>query len=471
MNRNYLQNANMMDDQLPVHDEMLEKSVLSTILTRQMSLAECAEYLNEDCFYNPLHKEIYQASKAIFDKGESPDMILVHKELMRRKSEIEVTFIASLCAEYSPLLDIVPHAILLRDMSLRRKLWEIGCLLKDGALDPSLAIESHQQNVIENLKNLFDFNLNKDMTLKESYSELQEHILLNMNRDFSRPFGTPTGFPELDVNGGLCPSDLIVIGAETSQGKTSFATALAMSAIENGEGVAFYSMEMSPKQLTARIASMKTGIPASKILYRQLTYDELDSIDNAIQGINLSLMHFDDSVSSSIENVMLSIRKMKAKFDISGVVVDYLQLINSSDKSINREQMIARCAQWLKNIAKELNIWILLISQLSRDKNNPTPTLSRLRDSGQIEQAADNVYFVYRPKDNARYPEPFGDVPTVGTAMIDIAKGRNIGTSKFICGFKGESTLFYPLTPDKLAQMKNNVVQTNSTTLREELPF
>ena len=148
---------------------------------------------------------------------------------------------------------------------------------------------------------------------------------------------------------------------------------------------------------------------------------------------------------------------MKRKYNIDGAAVDYLQILNVNMKNVNKEQAMGDITRRLKNIAKELDIWVIALSQLSRDKENPIPTLARLRDSGQIVEAADNVILIYRPEFYGKfsYPSDFSNVSVNGTAMIHLAKGRNVGTTKFICGFNAPTTLFHDMqnTPTKPEQL------------------
>lgn len=182
-------------------------------------------------------------------------------------------------------------------------------------------------------------------------------------------------------------------------------------------------------------------------------------------------LFFDEKSTSSLDSIVMSIRMMKSRNDIKGAVVDYMQLIQKMP-GMSTEQATARCARDLKNLAKELDIWIIAISQLSRDRSNPLPSMSRLRDSGQIEEAADNIYLIYRARDNKQtYPEPFTGYPTDGTAMVIIGKGRNTGTGEFLCGFKGENTLFYPLTEYDKATMERVGTEQKTALNNDVFPF
>ncbi len=457
----------------PIVNLELEKIVIASLITSYNSIVETADILHEDCFSDDKLREVYKAIKTIYNRGDSPDMILVSSELAKNGSKIKSFEIADLCVNTLTQFEIVQHALLLRDYSLRRKLLKIGTDLLTHAPDEQFKVESLQNDCREMLNSLFDFESTDLTTLNDSFNDLMNVIIENQNRQEGETYGTPTGFSEIDRDGGLCGTDLIVVGAETSQGKTSFATSLALSAIEHGEDVAFYSMEMLPVQLTSRIAAMKSGISSSRIMRNKLSVEEVNRIGEGLKNIDMSKLHFDGKSKSSLESILMSIRRMKMKKDIKGAVVDYLQLVKPDNLKLNREQAIGDISRSFKNLAKELNIWIILISQLSRDRQNPYPTLARLRDSGQIEEAADVIYLIYRSRDNKKYPEPFADVPTQGTAMISVAKGRHIGTTQFICGFKPETTCFYPISEQELSTLHFNTlrVENDTYTIDEEAPF
>lgn len=430
----------------PIHNTEMEKIVLATLMSVSHAITECNDILTPDCFFDIGNREIFESILEVYNQGNFPDMMLVSSELGKRGSTITPLEVTELVLNTTKVIDINPHALILKDYSLRRKLWETAYNLMCQAANESLPLPSIHQEAKEKIDALYEVTDTKLPTLQTTYKELQERMLVNMNMPEGQIIGTPTSFPDIDKNGGLCGGDLIIVGAETSQGKTSFATALSISAIEHGDGVGFYSLEMTALQLTARIASMKSGISSTRIMNQRLTIEEIYKIDSCMEGFDTSKMHFDERSTSSLDSILMSIRSMKMKHGIKGVVLDYLQLVNSKDKGMNVEQMTAECARKLKNIAKELDIWVIAISQLSRNPQNPVPSMSRLRNSGQIEEAADLIALIYRPRDSKNnYPEPFTNVSTDGTAMVSIEKGRNVGTCKFICGFKPETTLFFPM--------------------------
>ena len=202
---------------------------------------------------------------------------------------------------------------------------------------------------------------------------------------------------------------------------------------------------------------MQSGMSSLTLTSSTLYDEQIAKVNEAMGALNLDNLFFDDSKTSNIDTIIASIRTMKLKFDIDGVVLDYMQILNVNMKSSNVEQQMASVARRLKNLAMEMDIWIVALSQLNRNVDYPYPTIHRLRDSGQIAEAADMVIctFIAEKASNPRhrcYPEPFEQVSPIGTAMIDIVKGRKVGTAKFIVGFRSESTEFYELqtTPIKL---------------------
>lgn len=462
-----------MTDSVPIHNENLERMVLASMINSYQDIAEVANILTPECFYNLNLRDVYNSILAIYNRGDAPDLLLLQNELAKRESTFTLKDIVDLCNTPQQAFDVVPHARLLQEFQYRRKLWQIGQDLVAKSVSEKEVVETIHNQAKGEIDALFDVSGEELSTLGSAYGSLQEHMIVNMSRKEGEIFGTPSGFPDIDNKGGLVGSDLIVIGAETSQGKTSFAIAMTIAAISHGDGVAFYSMEMTSLQLAARIASMKSGIPVSRIMYEQMSYEEISYIDNAMNGVDISKLYLDETSTSALDSILMSIRKMKLKHDIKGACVDYLQLVQASDKSLNREQATAMIARKLKNLAKELNIWIVAISQLSRNPQNPVPSKARLRDSGQIEEAADIIILIYRPKEGASYPEPFKDKSTNGTAMITIAKGRNVGERAFLCGFKSENTLFYPMDESEINRVGFSAQFPTSpkSSLKEDIPF
>lgn len=438
-----------MDNFSPISDIEAERYMLGTLMNDAMAFSETKTYLSDDCFTNDINKKIYKAISDIANRGERADLITV-RPFIDKDNYNELIDIATLCT-----FNYVQYAARLKELSIRRKFFDIGYKLVKASKTEINDILDVQQNAVENLKELFNFPTSKIQTIDNAIRSVYDIVSANKNQS-KRITGTPTGFEEIDKRcGGLQKSDLTIIAGETSQGKSALAISIADNAAKMGANIAIYSMEMTKEQIAARMLAIESGIPASKILYYPLNDSQFQAIDNGASKISGKGIYFDDSSNSKIDNIILSIRNMKLKYNIDGAIIDYLQLISSDKSGMNKEQQVGDMTRRLKNIAKELDIWIIALSQLSRNKDNPAPTKSRLRDSGQIEEAADNIILVYRPEAYGKsYSGEFSDYGTSGTAMIDFAKGRNVGVFKFICGFDSSTTQFYTIGND--IDKKNN---------------
>lgn len=431
-----------------VNDLKAEQYVIGSLLVDPTAYTLASQYLDEDCFYEPMYRNIWKAVDNMGKQGMPIDVISVSAELSKQKSNVTALDLMNISAQIASSAHVEYHAIRLQDLGRRRKLWVVGQQLsKVGLSEEVLTADAHQE-AIESIGGVFE-KADGVFTLNDAMNSLNEIMVKNATVG-GVTTGTKTGMERFDEKGGLQKSDLIIVAGETSQGKTSLALCMTRHAIENGAKVAFYSMEMTKEQLTARLLSAKTNIPANNILYSgSLAPSEIRMIDDARGKLPGENLFFDDKSTSNIDSILLSIRMLKMQKDIDGAVVDYLQILNVNSKStsFSREQAMGDAARRFKNLAKELNIWIIALSQLSRDSNCPEPNLNRLRDSGQIGEAADVVILVYRAEYyNRAYPAPFDnkdDYPTDGTAMIDVAKGRNIGTFKFFMGFNKNTTNFF----------------------------
>lgn len=431
-----------------VNDPKAEQYVIGSLLIDPTAYTVVSQYLDEDCFYDPICRDIWKTVDNMGKHGMPIDIISVSSELGKQKSNVTSLDLMNISAQIASSAHIEYHAIRLQDLGRRRKLWVVGQQLsKVGLSEEVLTADAHQE-AIESIGGVFE-KADGVFTLNDAMNSLNEIMVRNATVG-GVTTGTKTGMERFDEKGGLQKSDLIIVAGETSQGKTSLALCMTRHAIENGAKVAFYSMEMTKEQLTARLLSAKTNIPANNILYSgSLAPSEIRMIDDARGKLPGENLFFDDKSTSNIDSILLSIRMLKMQKNIDGAVVDYLQIlnVNSRSTSFSREQAMGDAARRFKNLAKELNIWIIALSQLSRDSNCPEPNLNRLRDSGQIGEAADVVILVYRAEYyNRAYPAPFDnkdDYPTDGTAMIDIAKGRNIGTFKFFMGFNKNTTNFF----------------------------
>lgn len=431
-------------DKILLNDALCEQSVLATMLLYNEHYRAYDGFIGVGMFYSPKNARLFEVMAHIIDDdGKEADIVSVTGYYTANASAsnytpeelIELSNLASVGA-FRQNIDR------LRELENRRKCWLIGQRLIAVGTDAGMDYHEAKSEASDGLKALDEDADTGIITMRDALEELGG--IVERNKDLSTPSGSMTDFRFIDVTGGLHNGDLDIIAAESSQGKTSLAVSLAVNTAMKGNGVAYYSMEMRSTQLAARIISGKTGIPSSTILYAPLSESQEAAYGRGVTKVGDLPFYFDDRSTLSIERILSSIRKMKRKQDIKLAVVDYLQILSSTEKFRDEEKFMGKVARRLKNIAKELDICVIALSQLSRDKENPEPRVSRIRASGQINEAADTVMLIYRPEYYGRnYSKPFEGESTAGTAQITIAKGRNIGTGATIVGFDKEKCLFY----------------------------
>lgn len=425
-----------------VHDLECEMSVLSSIIYGTGDLNDAREIIDSDCFYLDSNKDVYKAILSVADVGDKVDLLSVSAELKKNGSSVTAIQLAEMGTGFTSY-ELVRDCKRLKELDIRRKVTLIGVDMSNSCSNELEDIGEIMQSVKDRIESVFGNVDTGVVLLRDVIKRLFEIITQNAQSNGCLT-GTRTGFKAFDDKGGLQPGNLVIVAGETSQGKSSLALSMAYNAIQSDDKVAFYSMEMTNEELGARLLSINSGVSSSDILYKSNLGEEcLRSLDSSASYLKYDNMFFDDRSTSNIETILVSIRSMWIKHKIKGAVVDYLQILNVNMRNTNKEQAMGEVARRLKNLAKELGIWIIALSQLNRNNDNPVPNLNRLRDSGQIAEAADVVAFVYRPEYYGRtFPEPFESVPVQDRAMIDIAKGRNIGTTRFICRFDKRITFF-----------------------------
>lgn len=430
-----------------IQDINCERLVIGTFLSYGQTFHEAREYLTPDSFADPQCRELFTLVSKVADAGDPVDIITVAAAASAAGARLTPADIAEASASTCVSADFMPYVLRLHELEVRRRLALIGQQFINASTNELEPLDDILNQARERIAEEFRERSGGVVTLRQTVTEL--NALIDRNRNGEASDGTPTGFSFLDSGGGLHATDLVIIAGATSQGKTSFALTVALNAACSGTPVAFYSLEMTRTQLSARLVAMKSRVAASSILYAPLSDNDLARVERGIGSLPLEGMLFDDKATSSLDNIIASIRTMRIKRGIGGAVVDYLQILSVNMRGeSNKEQLMGEAARRLKNLAKELGIWIVALSQLSRDRDNPVPSLDRLRGSGQIAEAADMVMLVYRPEVYGRhYPPPFELKFTHNTAMIDLCKARNLGIGKFLCTFIPEVTLFTDSEP------------------------
>jgi len=427
-----------------VADTQTERYLIGELLCYGNLVADAMDLLTEESFYDPKCREVWRLIVEAANAGENIDILTVSARLMKTSSATvtpaDIAEAASVC--YSSV-NFHSHVRRLHELELRRKLRLVGIRIQNLSVDELTPIEECLTNSRELIDKATENDKDSVSTLTEALQSVERSLGDRLQGKVE--IGSPTGFKMLDEKGGFRSGNLIIVAAETSVGKSSFALAVAKNTVMAGGRVAFYSLELTKEELTSRLLAMDSGVSLSVLNYGTPSPYDMDKVNAARDRLKGKGLYFDDRSTSNIDNIIASIRRIKIKHGISGAVVDYLQILSVNTKTKQtREQLMGDVARRLKNLAKELGIWILALSQLNRDRENPEPSLSRLRDSGQIAEAADMVILLYRPELTGRkVPKPFQDRETHNTALVDVAKGRNTGTMKFLCGFIPETTLFY----------------------------
>jgi len=454
-----------------------EQAVIGTIILNNEYLNRVNEFLFPEHFYEPAHQKIYSQ---IFHNIEKINIVanqITLKQFFENDDSIKgiggTKYFATLLSSASGIIDIADYGKIIYDLALKRKLVMIGEEIVNNVYNSKENKTAEEQIEIaeSNLFNLSENKASKGDFYNISYS-LKETInktLIAKQRD-SHISGVSTGFADLDkILSGMQQSDLIILAGRPSMGKTALGINVAINACKflnndiedknQQKAVGFFSLEMSSDQLSARVLSMESSINATKFRTGKLTEDEWEVIATRCAEISKLPFFIDDTPALSISTIRTRSRRMMRKNNLAFLVIDYLQLIrgNSTRANENRVQEISEITQGLKAIAKELNIPIIALSQLSRaveQREDKRPQLSDLRESGSIEQDADVVAFIYRDsyyKERKRPPESEKEnfekwknemQDVAHKAEIIIAKQRNgpVGTVELF--FDAEFTRF-----------------------------
>jgi replicative DNA helicase len=428
----------------------VEEAVLGALMLEEFAFQKVSSILSGDSFYTEVHQTIFKTIQSLVNKGKPIDLLIVTQEL-RDTGKLDSVggclYITQLTNKVASAAHIEKHARTIADKHIARQIIKIAAERGAQAYDQDIAdILSGLQN---DLIGLLQHGHGNETTIAHGLTEIQNRIAFNQkNTGLS---GIGTGLHKLDrLTGGLQKTDLVVIAGDSSQGKTAFALTILKNSVMNFKArAAVYSLEMSSAQLIARILSTMTEIPSNDILGRCLTYEEAELVERATSQLNPLPVYFDEGSCSTIDQICNSIRRLTLKQKINLVIVDYLQLVGSGLKNKTDESQLAEIARRLKNIAKELNIVVIALSQFNRDPSNPRPTVTRLRGSGQIVEASDLVLLLWRPEVYGipEFQHPFEGTPSAGLAECRIAKGRNVGTGNFLLSFNPKTTGFYDYEP------------------------
>lgn len=428
----------------PPHNLDAERAVLGCMLTSQNALMRAADMLSAADFYSAAHREIFEAVLRILENSANVDLLMVCDELERvgmLDAVGSVEYVSDLPRLVPSTANLDTYIAIVETKSMLRALAQTGGAITAKALE---ATENAEAIVEEAEKRIFEVSMRRQ---SDRLSHIRDIVLETYTRmgDSARfkggLSGVPTGFYLLDrMTFGLQPSDLIIVAGRPSMGKTSFAMNIAEFAAMNRRCVAVFSLEMSREQLVRRLLCSQAAVDMDKVRTGSIDENDYMRLAQTMTQLAGAQMYIDDTSDISVGEMRSKCRKLKLEQGLDLVLIDYLQLMSGPRHAENRQQEVAAITRSIKGMARELDVPVLLLSQLSRapeSRADKRPMLSDLRESGAIEQDADVVVLLYR---KAFYEE---DADNIAEAIV--AKHRNGKTGTIRLAWQGEHTRFVNL--------------------------
>ncbi len=433
---------------VPPNDIEAEQAVIGSMLTDKDAVSSSIEFLKSEDFYREDNKIIFEAMMNLYNRAEPIDLITVKAELESMGKFEQVggfEYITELPEKVPTTANALKYIKIVEEKSTLRNLIKTANEIIELGYDPTEAVEDIMEGAEKKIFNIMQNKNQKGYTpikdiLVDSFTQLEE--LYNRKSHLT---GVPTGFSDLDYRtAGLHGSELVLIAARPAMGKSAFALNIATNAALRGNTpVAIFSLEMSKEQMVNRILCSEAMVDSNKVRTGKLEDEDWSKLAEAIGPLSETGIYVDDTPGISITEIRAKCRKLKLEKNIGMVVIDYLQLVQGSNKKNgSREQEISEISRALKILAKEINVPVIALSQLSRaveQRPDHRPMLSDLRESGAIEQDADIVMFLYR---DDYYNE---DSEKKNIAEVIIAKHRGGSTGTVDLGWLGSYTKFVNL--------------------------
>jgi replicative DNA helicase len=412
----------------------LEEAVLGAIMLEKDAVIAVLDILVPESFYKDQHQKIFRAMIDLSTNERPIDILTVTEELRKQKQLEEIGgpyYVANLTSRVASSANIEFHARIIQQKYIQRELIRITSDIQTKAYDEAMDVNDLLDYSESELFEIAQGNIKKDsikinLLISEAIKQIEE-----AGKRADNLSGIPSGFTRLDgITSGWQRSDLIIVAARPSMGKTAFVLSMARNiAIDHKYPVAIFSLEMASLQLVNRLISCESELPSSMIRNGKLTNEEWKQLDHKIKPLETAPIYIDDTPAISIFELRAKCRRLKKQHDIQVVIIDYLQLMTGPpDTRGNREQEVSVISRSLKSLSKELNVPVIALSQLNRSvemrTGNKRPQLSDLRESGAIEQDADVVCFIHRPEKYGILEDDEGN-STIGMAEIIVAKHRN----------------------------------------------
>ncbi|CAM1363483.1 replicative DNA helicase [Tenacibaculum xiamenense] len=446
---------NLEKGKLPPQAIDLEEAVLGAMMIDKKGIDTVIDILHPEAFYDKRHQEIYEAIYTLFQNSEPIDILSVSNQL-KKSAKLELVggdfYLIGLTQKVASSAHIEFHSRIILERYIKRKLITISSELIESSYDETIDVFDLLDDAEGKLFEVTQGNLKKgaeraDSLVQQSINKIQE---ISTKEGMS---GLATGFTKLDaLTSGWQPSDLIIIAARPGMGKTAFVISMAKNmAIDFNHAVAIFSLEMSSVQLITRMISSETGLTSEKLRKGNLEPHEWEQLNVKVKRLSDSPVFIDDTPALSIFDLRAKARRLVSQHDVKILIIDYLQLMTAGGAGAgNREQEISTISRNLKALAKELNIPVIALSQLSRSVEtrggSKRPLLSDLRESGAIEQDADIVSFIFRPEYYGMTEWDDDDhAPCEGQGEFIVAKHRNGGLDNIRLKFTGHLAKFSDL--------------------------
>ncbi|MDR2040570.1 MAG: replicative DNA helicase [Bacteroidales bacterium] len=447
---------------LPPQAVDMEEAVLGAIMLEKDAIYEVIELLKPECFYKEAHSKIYQAVIDLSLREEPIDLKTVTHEL-RKKGLLEEVggsfYITQLTTRVMSSVHIEYHARIIYQKYVQRELIRVSTHIQERAFDESVDVEDLLNSSEQAMFEITQGSIKKDV---QSISVLLKDAIESIEEAGKREdnlVGVPSGFTKLDrITAGWQPTDLIIIAARPSMGKTAFVLSMARNmAVDHKRPVALFSLEMSSQQLVKRMIVSETELDSQKIRTGKLEKEDWERLESKITALQEAPVFIDDTPALSVFEFRAKCRRLVQQHHVGIAIIDYLQLMTwTGDTKGNREQEVSNISRSLKAIAKELNIPVIALSQLNRGVENRTglqnkrPQLADLRESGAIEQDADIVAFIHRPEYYGFTEDEEGN-SLRGIAEIILAKHRNGALDDVQLKFRSQFAKFVEPDADSLA--------------------
>jgi len=461
LNSNTLSQYNIDYGKLPPQAIDLEEAVLGAIMLEKNAIISIIDILKPDSFYKDAHQKIFRVMLDLAAKMLPIDILTVTEELRKRKELDEVggpLFISQLTNRVASAANIEYHARIIAQKYIQRELIRISSEIQNKAFDESMDVDDLLDFSEGELFKIAEGNIKRqvvkiNLIIKQAIEQIQE-----AGKREEGLSGIPSGFTKIDrITSGWQKSDLIIIAARPSMGKTAFVLSMIRNmAVDYSIPVALFSLEMSSIQLVNRLIVAETEIPSEKLRNGKLSKDEWQQLDYKIKRLLDAPVYIDDTPAISVFELRAKCRRLKMQHNVQLIIIDYLQLMTTNiELRGNREQEVSTISRSLKAIAKELDVPIIALSQLNRlvelRSGNKRPQLSDLRESGAIEQDADLVLFIHRPEKYGLLVDEEGN-STIGLAEIIIAKHRNGALGDVILKFRDHLAKFTEPDIDEINQ-------------------